>query len=141
MAFWRPDTGRNNRLAATRPLRVLQPSTHRWVNRIQSGTAQNVADYENGSSRWRMAGRRPAEPQQESSSASIGLMTIAREAHPAVSIPSGQQELLGCVGTQLLSSRRFRVGRSSSFPLSSLPLLSAEDVRRKLGLFGSSFFS
>jgi hypothetical protein len=39
---------------------------------------------------WRMAGRRPAEPQQESSSASIGLMTIAREAHPAVSIPSGQ---------------------------------------------------
>jgi hypothetical protein len=39
---------------------------------------------------WWMAGRRPAEPQQESSSASIGLMTIAREAHPAVSIPSGQ---------------------------------------------------
>jgi len=33
---------------------------------------------------WWMAGRGPAEPQQESSSASIGLMTIAREAHPAV---------------------------------------------------------
>ena len=42
----------------------------------------------------------------------------------------------------LLSSRRFSVGRSSSLvPLSSLPFLSGVEVRRRLGLFLSSFLS
>ena len=110
MAFWRLDTGRNNRLAATRSLRVLQPSTHRWVNRIQSGTAQNVADYENGSSRLADGGA-----SARRTAARIFLGEYRLNDHRPRGAPSGKhpvraKELLGCVGTQLLSSRRFRVG-------------------------------